>query len=170
MKLVEILQGKWLGHPLHPVLVHVPLGAWFVACALDVARALGWTHDIPRHLALYCVVFGLAGALLAVPPGLADWAGIKRGKPAWRLALYHLLLNVGATLLWIVNAVLRLRSDGTTTPSIVATSVVGTLLVVAGGYLGALLVFDHGVSVARQSRQKWRRLAERGGARLPPER
>ena len=26
VKLVDILQGKWLGHPLHPAVVHLPLG------------------------------------------------------------------------------------------------------------------------------------------------
>jgi uncharacterized membrane protein len=169
VKLVDFLQGKWLSHPLHPAIVHLPIGAWFAACALDLAVAAGWSHGGPRHLALYCVVFGLAGAALAIPPGLADWAGIKREKPAWKLALYHLLLNVAATIVWVVNAVLRVRSDEPTTPAIIVTSVTGTLLVLVSGYLGSLLVFDHGVSVARQSKQKWRRIAEQGGARLPKE-
>jgi uncharacterized membrane protein len=169
VKLVEILQGKWLSHPLHPAIVHVPLGGWLAACAVDVAVALGWTHGGPRHLGLYLVAFGLAGAALAVPPGLADWAGIKREKPAWQLALYHLLLNVAATLVWIANIVLRVRSAEPTTAGILATSLTGTALVLVGGYLGSRLVFDHGVSVARQSKQKWRQIAERGGARLPRE-
>jgi uncharacterized membrane protein len=169
VKLVEILQGKWLGHPLHPAIVHVPLGAWLAACAVDVAVASGWTHGGPRHLGLYLVVFGLAGAALAVPPGLADWAGIKREKPAWKLALYHLLLNLAATFVWIANAVLRMRSDETASPAILVTSIAGTVLVLVSGYLGSLLVFDHGVSVARQSKRKWRQIAERGGARLPRE-
>src|SRR5688500_14101058 len=103
MKLVEFLQGKWLGHPLHAALVHVPVGAWFVACALDVGMRLGLGDVIAGRVALWCVGIGLAGAVLAVPPGVADWSAVKKEKPAWKLGLYHLLLNVGATLLWAVN-------------------------------------------------------------------
>lgn len=169
MKLIEFLQGKWLGHPLHPAIVHVPIGAWLAACALDVAIAADWTEGGPHYLALYCVLFGLAGALLAVAPGLADWTGIKREKPAWKLALYHLLLNAAAVVVWIVNAVLRLKTEELVTPSILTTSVIGTLLVLASGYLGSLIVFDHGVSVARLSKRKWRRIAQAGGARVPKE-
>ncbi len=169
MKLVEILQGKWLAHPLHPAIVHVPLGGWIAACALDIAIACGWAHTGPRRLALYCVVIGLVGAVLAVPPGIADWTGVKKGKPAWTLALYHMLLNVGAVIVWIVNAVLRVRSDEPVSAAILATSLVGTGLVVTSGYLGSLIVFDHGVSVARQSKKKWRQIAIRGGARVPDE-
>lgn len=169
VKLIDILQGKWLGHPLHPAIVHIPLGGWVAACGIDVSVLAGWTHGGPPRLALYCVVVGLIGVALAVPPGLADWAGIKREKPAWRLALYHLLVNVAATLVWVLNAVLRLRSADPLSGAILTTSILGTLLVLTGGYLGSLLVFDHGVSIARQSKSKWRRIAQRGGARLPEE-
>ena len=44
MKLLEILQGKWLGHPLHPAIVHVPIGLWTVACQLDVI--VWFFHDL----------------------------------------------------------------------------------------------------------------------------
>src|SRR5690606_13059817 len=36
VKLLDLLHGKWLGHPLHPAIVHVPIGLWTVACVLDV--------------------------------------------------------------------------------------------------------------------------------------
>jgi hypothetical protein len=39
-----------------------------------------------------CNSFGLVTALLAVPPGLADWAEIKKEKPAWKMGLYHMAL------------------------------------------------------------------------------
>lgn len=119
-------------------------------------------------LALYCVGGGLIGAVLAVPTGLADWSSIKRGKPAWRLGLIHLALNGLATVIWAVNFWWRFRaSDAAITPSILITSVMGTALVFAGGYIGALMVYDHGVSVARHSKKKWRAMAVRGGANVP---
>jgi hypothetical protein len=39
--------------------------------------------------------------------------------------------------------------------------------VLISGYIGSLMVFDHGVSVGRQSKNKWRAIAERAGSRLP---
>ncbi|HEX2101564.1 MAG TPA: DUF2231 domain-containing protein, partial [Candidatus Synoicihabitans sp.] len=172
VKLLDFLQGKWLGHPLHPAIVHVPIGLWTVAAAADLAVWGGlWPETLP-HLAFYAVGLGVAAALLAIPTGAADWAAIKPEKPAWRLTLYHLVLNLTATVLWTVNFGLRLGTEpaGAVVHGwIVATSLAGAALVWVGGYLGSLLVFDHGIGVARQSKKKWREIAARGGARLPEE-
>lgn len=169
MKPVEFLQGKWLGHPLHPAIVHIPVGAWVMAAVLDVA-AHSTTHETIPLLSLYCVAAGLGFALLAVPTGVAEWASIKKEKPAWKLGLYHMVLNLIAALLWAVNLGLRWQTLGTSEPitrPIWVTSVIAAALVLISGYLGTLMVFDHGTSVARQSKKKWREIARRGGARLP---
>jgi uncharacterized membrane protein len=172
MKLLDILQGKWLGHPLHPAIVHVPVGLWPMATLIDLVIFFGAGGDTLARLSFYAVVVGLAAALLAVPTGLADWAPIKKEKPAWKLGLYHLVLNLAAAACWVINAVLRYQAFGqpeVMTGPILATSVAGTLLVLIGGYLGSRLVFAYGVSVARQSKKKWRAIAVAGGAKLPEE-
>lgn len=171
MKPIEILQGKWLGHPLHPALVHVPVGAWLAACLLDVINHFGPQSSAWARLAFYFVIAGLAMALLAVPTGIADWSGIKREKPAWKIGLYHMVVNAIAALVWCGNVGLRLRpldSSEPITRPVLLTTVVGTLLIFVSGYLGKLMVFDHGINVARESKKKWRAIAERGGARVPP--
>ena len=33
----QVLQGAWLGHALHPLLVEVPMGTWMSATLLDLA-------------------------------------------------------------------------------------------------------------------------------------
>ena len=38
--LQDLLHGTWLGHPLHPALTDVPLGAWTAAMVLDAADAV----------------------------------------------------------------------------------------------------------------------------------
>lgn len=172
MKPVEILQGKWLGHPLHPAIVHVPVGAWIVALVIDLVVQNDAESGPAAHLAMYCVIAGLLGALFAVPTGTADWASIKKEKPAWKLGLAHMALNLVAAAVWAANLGLRWQSLETTDPitaPIVGTSLAGTVIVVVSGYIGSLMVFDHGVSVARQSKRKWRARAERGGARVPTE-
>lgn len=122
------------------------------------------------HLALYCVIAGLVMALVAVPTGIADWASIKKEKPAWKLGLYHMGLNLLAAIVWAGNLGLRWKALDThqpVSPAILTTSVLGAVLVLISGYIGSLMVFDHGISVARQSKKKWRAIAERGGARVP---
>lgn len=170
MKLVEFLQGKWLGHPLHPALVHLPVGGWVVACVLDVVSWFGGGGELTERIALWCVGAALAGAVVAVAPGVADWSQIKKEKPAWKLGLYHMALNLVAAIVWALNFGLRLSAsaDGGALPVLV-TSLIGTLLVLVGGYLGKLMVFDHGIGVARESKKRWRAIAERGGAKLAPE-
>lgn len=172
MKPIELLQGKWLGHPLHPAVVHLPIGAWLAALIVDlVARDAG--HGDPlAYLSLYCVSAGLVVALLAVPTGVADWSSIKKEKPAWKLGLYHMALNLLAAIVWASNLGLRwsaLKTDKPITTAIVSMSAVGALLIIVSGYIGSLMVFDHGVSIARQSKSKWRRIAEAAGSRVPEE-
>lgn len=167
MKLLDILQGKWLGHPLHPALVHVPIGAWIGACLLDLAVRLDWGGPILGQLALYLVIAGLLGAFAAVAPGIADWIEIKKEKPAWKLGLYHMALNLSAALIWAVNCGLRIGADNVVTGPVLASSLLGTGVVLASGYIGSLMVFDHGISVARQSKAKWRSIAAQAGSRLP---
>jgi uncharacterized membrane protein len=172
MKPIEFLQGKWLGHPLHPALVHLPIGAWFAACVLDVINRFGPQAESWARLAMYFVIAGLVMALLAVPTGIADWSEIKKEKPAWKLGLYHMIVNAIAAVVWCGNLGLRLRRLDSAEPiseAVLTTSVVGALLLVISGYLGKLMVFDHGISVARESKKKWRAIAQRGGAKLPPE-
>jgi uncharacterized membrane protein len=167
VKFIEILQGKWLGHPLHSALVHIPVGSWIAACLLDVANRAEWTPSALEPLATYCVAFGLLGALLAVGPGIADWLPIKKEKPAWKIGVIHMALNVAAVAVWTVNLTLRLRSEHGVTSGVLGTSVVGTLLVFVSGYLGSLMVFDQGTAVARESKKEWRAIARRAGSRVP---
>jgi len=170
MKLVDFLQGKWLGHPLHPAIVHVPVGAWVAACALDVAARLGASSPLLPRLALYCVLAGLVTVLAAVPTGLAEWSAIKTEKPAWKVALLHLVLNLCAALTWAANLGVRWPARTQSQPvsnAVLLTSLVATAFLLAGGYVGTRLVSDYGIGVARLSKKKWRDLAARGGARLP---
>jgi uncharacterized membrane protein len=165
----EFLQGKWLKHPLHPILVHIPTALWPAALLFDVLANLRNDNALVQA-AFYMVLFGWVVALLAIPAGLADWWDIKPGKPARRLGVYHMVLNIAATVLWGVNLLLRL-GDLPTATSVGAPpltlSVVGTLILLVSGYLGGRMVYHYGIGIGRLSKGRWRRVAERGGARVP---
>ena len=170
--LINILKGTWLGHPLHPILAHIPMAMWPSALIFDLLSLGGIGGDEMVRLSFYAIAFGLAAGLLAAPAGLVDWTGIKREKPAWKIGLYHLILNAIAIVLFAVNLGLRVQTfDQATT---VATaplilSIVGTVILIVSAYLGGRMTYHYGISVARMSKDEWRKLAEAGGANLPPE-
>ena len=169
--MIDFLQGKWLKHPLHPALVHIPTGVWPFAFLADVISQFR-ADPVWGQLAFYAILLGLAVALLAIPTGYADWTDIRPEKPAWKLGLIHMILNVFVTILWGINLILRARGLQTAAavPSgLVALSGLATLLLLISGYLGGRMIYAYGISVARLSKKKWREIAEEGGAAVPPE-
>jgi uncharacterized membrane protein len=148
------------------------MAMWPGALILDLLSQCQVGGNAMVQLSFYAIIFGLAAALLAVPTGLVDWSGIKKKKPAWKIGLYHMSLNLIATLLFAVNLALRWQtfrdaSDVDRIPLLL--SAVGTLILIASAYLGGRMVYEYGISVARMSKKKWRKLAAAGGANLPPE-
>src|SRR5918993_4198019 len=89
----KFLQGNWLGHPLHPALVHVPTGLFPAALLFDLFVLAGRETHVAQRCAIWCIAVGIVGALAAAPTGVADWWEIKRGKPAHKLGLVHMVMN-----------------------------------------------------------------------------
>lgn len=102
----DLLHGTWLGHPLHPVLTDLPIGAWTTALAFDALAALAGRDDL-KPGADAAVAVGLAGAAGAAMAGWTDWNA--SGGPARRLGLVHGLLNVGVTGLYAASLASRIR-------------------------------------------------------------
>src|SRR5690348_6460562 len=63
----DVLHGTWLGHPLHPVLVQVPVGSWTSAGLLDAIPPM-------RPAATFLIGTGVAASVPAALSGLADWS------------------------------------------------------------------------------------------------
>jgi uncharacterized membrane protein len=83
-----------------------------------------------------------------------------------------MILNLVVSVLWIVSLALRFESfqTATTVPAgLVWLSTLATVLLLVSGYLGGRMIYAYGISVARLSKDKWRKIAERGGAAVPTE-
>ena len=172
MSLVKsVLQGKWLGHPLHPALVHLPTGLFPAALLFDLSALAENQPSALARCAYWSIGVGLIGALMAAPAGVADWWDIKRGKPAYRLALIHASVNVAVLAAMAASLYLRWRDGNPDEPSnaAFATNVAGNLFLFVSGYLGGRMVYDRGVGVGRLSKKKWEQIARAGHARLPVE-
>jgi nitrite reductase/ring-hydroxylating ferredoxin subunit len=101
--LKDALHGTWLGHPLHPVLVQVPVGAWTSAGLLDAVPPL-------RPAATVLIGTGVAAAVPAALSGAADWSEQDAGVR--RLGAVHALANTAALGLYVGSLVARARGRG----------------------------------------------------------
>lgn len=143
------LHGTWLGHPLHPFLTDIPVGAWTTALVLDIAAARSPDrHARPGDPARQCIAVGLVGAGAAAITGLTDWQYTHDN--ARRLGLAHATLNVAATSLYAASW--RARRHGAQARGRVLSST-GYLFVLAGGYLGGSLVSRHQIGVDHSDHQ-----------------
>jgi nitrite reductase/ring-hydroxylating ferredoxin subunit len=102
--LKDFLHGTWLGHPLHPVLVQVPVGSWTSAGLLDAIPPL-------RPAATVLIGAGVAAAVPASMAGAADWSEQEVGVQ--RLGAIHAVANTVALGLYVGSLVARLRGAGT---------------------------------------------------------
>lgn len=170
--LKSFLLGKWLGHPLHPAIVHVPIALWVGSLVMDLLTLFHVGGNALVRTSFVAILFGLLSTALVIPAGIAEWTQIKREKPAWKLALYHMLLNVVVSLLLVGSLLLRLgdnlRLDQVPLSAFTLNFMANIVLGVSG-YIGGRMVYDKGIAVARMSRKQWRQIAAAGNANLPPE-
>ncbi len=99
----NLLHGTWLGHPVHPVLVHVPVGTWVSAGLLDLIPPL-------RPAATVLIGTGVAAAVPASLSGAADWS--EQDVGVRRLGALHAALNGAALGLYAGSLVARKRDRG----------------------------------------------------------
>nr|WP_307710588.1 Rieske (2Fe-2S) protein [Streptomyces sp. V1I6] len=87
----DLLHGRWLGHPVHPLLVQVPIGSWFSAAVLDLLPG-------QRRGARALIGVGLAAVPPAAAAGWVDWADLQRQQ--MRVGLVHAAANITAVALY----------------------------------------------------------------------
>jgi uncharacterized membrane protein len=147
------------GHPLHPLLVTLPIGFLIGAFLTDLAF-FGMTENGMRdafwaRASQWLIGAGLVTGALAAVAGLIDYIGNERIR-AISLAWYHFLGNAAALILSAINLYLRISSE---TQAVTGTELFLSILVVlifaVTGWLGGELVFRHGVGTANdQLRQR----------------
>ncbi|GAA0551430.1 DUF2231 domain-containing protein [Actinomadura livida] len=148
---VSPLAGGY-GHPLHPILVTVPIGAWVSSLVIDVAAHLGTGPPSAAEVSLWLIGLGIAGALAAAATGFLDLLAIPPGTRAFRTALSHMSLNLAATFAYVAGFGWRL-GDGAVSPAQTALSAASLACLAAAGYLGGKLAYRYGVRVADENTQ-----------------
>lgn len=155
--LKELLQGRVFGHPLHPILVHLPIGLFLLSFILDAAAMLTEPTSPAAFVrpSFYAMALAVITALLAAVPGIADYTEIRRDHPARQTANYHMMLNVAAVAIYLVNLAVRYRDLDDPRPHWLplAMSLIGVGILSVSGYLGGTMVYDDGVGVGRHRRR-----------------
>jgi uncharacterized membrane protein len=131
-------------HPLHPMLVGLPIGLWVFAMICDVVHAVSG-NAVWQTVATYCVAGGIVGAILAAVPGLIDYFSIDEAQMK-RIANLHLAVNLAAVVVFAINLWLRLRLPADSNLPL-GLSVVGVLAIGLGGWLGGEMVYVKGMAV-----------------------
>ena len=134
----EFLAGTWLGHPLHPVLTDVPIGAWVAAGFLDV-----FGGEESRPAARKLIGFGTLAAVPTALAGLAVWLDSDEAEVK-RVGLAHAAGNVGALPLNLLSW--RSRRKGHQARGVALATLAGGTMV-GTAYLGGHMSFAQGVGV-----------------------
>ncbi|MCW3817970.1 Rieske 2Fe-2S domain-containing protein [Micromonospora sp. DR5-3] len=136
----DALHGVWLGHPLHPALVQVPMGAWMSSVVLDLMP--GRRTRGQERAATTLVAVGTVSALPAALTGINDWSWLWQEER--RVGLVHAATNTLAVALYAGSLAARLRGRHQLGRMF---GLFGLTAVSAGGYLGGHLVYKQTAQV-----------------------
>ncbi|MGP4000673.1 DUF2231 domain-containing protein [Streptomyces sp. 8N706] len=144
------------GHPFHPILVTVPIGAWVGSFVFDIASHLVDDPDFLARGAMWLIAVGVIGALAAAMVGFLDLFAIPTGTRAFRVGLLHMTLNLLVTAAYAGSFLWRHAGEGPS-GSVGAgqLSLNAVTLAVLGvsGFLGGKLAYHYGVRVADEATQ-----------------
>jgi len=144
--LKDVLHGtKLLGHPLHPAVTDIPLGAWLAGSVADWLALSGGL--VPVQAGDIALAVGLAGALLSAASGYTDFHetyGHER-----RLAVAHGLIMTVVVILQALSLGLRFGAGPDVRPTAVIVATAGLLLALSAAYIGGHLTFGLGTMVNR---------------------
>lgn len=145
------------GHPFHPILVTIPIGAWVASLIFDIASRVNSAGSHPLVDAAYWLIaIGILGALVAAVFGFMDLLAIPRSTKAFRVGLTHMGLNLVIVGIFIGDFFWRQSSyyvAARTEAGQLALSAVAIVLLLASGWLGGMLSYRFGVRVADEVTQ-----------------
>ncbi len=143
-RLQSALHGTWLGHPIHPALTDVPLGAWTAGLVLDGVDMIAPRSGGLGRAAQIANGVGILGGFGAAATGAADWQYTH--DTARRVGLAHGVINSSALGLYLVSWLARRRGKSALGRG---AGVLGYALATTAAYLGGDLVLRHRIGVDR---------------------
>ena len=148
MKLSALWRGL-PGHPLHPPLTDVTVGAYTFALIGGFLSKAGVAEHSAARAWWLALVVALVSSVLTVTTGLIEWLGITRGTPLFRTATTHMLVMATASVLFLLAAVFGhacyIDAEITAAPFIL--TLIGFAILIVGGWLGGAITYVYGMRV-----------------------
>ncbi|MCB0194273.1 MAG: Rieske 2Fe-2S domain-containing protein [Anaerolineae bacterium] len=144
-KAFDFLHGTWLGHPIHPLLTDIVVGAWSLGALFDVL-SLGDKSSATQKTADTLTAIGTAAVIPTALTGMADFSTIPKSSAGTGLA--HAVaadISLGLYLMSLFARKKEQRGWG------IFWSMLGFSVMTLGAYLGGHLVFKKKVGVNRLS-------------------
>lgn len=135
-------------HPIHPMLVPIPIGLWIFSFVGDLFYLGGSANPAWTTVAFYCMGGGIVGALAAAVPGLIDLLSLPPGPRG--TAVKHMTINLTVVVLYVINFWQRMEAPANP-GKLVWLSLIALGLLVISGWLGGKMVYEHGVAVDTSS-------------------
>ena len=139
-------KAKFLGHPIHQMLIVFPLGLLATAVIFDLIYLIR-NNPAMTTVAYWMIAAGIIGGLVAAPFGWIDWFAIPSGTRAKSVGLWHGIGNVLVLLLFAGSWLLRRKQPESPQALAFALSFGGAGLALMTGWLGGELVDRLGVGV-----------------------
>jgi len=156
------------GHPIHPALVNLPIGSFFLLLIGDIAfnqtRAEFW-----YHFAFVALGIGILTALAAALFGFIDYFGVKMSAAGGKTATTHMRLNLAGVVLYTLNWFLRRDNGAFQTsrwPLVFGLEIVTFVALGISGWLGGKIGFEHKSACSRTMTPKRPRSDERNVPRF----
>jgi uncharacterized membrane protein len=149
------LAGSY-GHPVHPILVTVPIGAWVCSLVFDVVSFVSSEPRTWSTGAMWLILLGAIGAVVATIFGAIDLGSLPHGSIASKTGRIHAALNSTATGIFIGDFIWRYASRGSWESAPIGPlimSIIGLAMVGVSGFLGGKLAYHYGIRVADESVQ-----------------
>jgi len=133
------------GHPIHVMLVSIPIGLWVFSLVCDLILLGGHNPDLWFTVGYITMAGGIVGALLAAIFGAIDLFSLSKGHTR-NVGLVHMTINLGVVVLFVLDLWLRTGElDSMAVPF--TLSVVAILALLVAGWLGGELVHVHMIGV-----------------------
>jgi uncharacterized membrane protein len=133
------------GHPIHPMLVTIPIGCWILSFVSDLVFLSNGNANPWNTVAYYAMLFGILGALAAAVFGLVDLLSLPSGYTK-SVGIKHMSINLIVVAIYVCNAWLRSGNPSSLKLPILL-SLVTILMLLVSGWLGGKMVYEAGVGV-----------------------
>lgn len=147
---LDIVEGKFLGHPNHALLIHFPSALLPISFLFDLMSFFIDGAALAKA-SFYCLAVGLVFVVPSMLTGFLDYFGMPKGSEQKKMATTHWIINTLASGVLLVSLLLRLTDLDAPRSEVLWTAIsfVGVSMIIVGNYFGADLIFRMGMRVHR---------------------